>query len=284
MGVHSVHEAVKYLSGVGPSSDCGAIERLSVLLPVYNERATLRRIVDRVFCSPVPLKVEVIAVDDGSSDGSWELLTELAAEDPRIKPIQHPRNRGKGAAIRTAIAHMTGEVAVVQDADLEYDPMEFPKLLAPILSGKAEAVYGSRYAGETRRVQRFWHTLVNRGITLVSNMVNDLNLTDMETCYKMVRADVLRRLRLSSSTFTIEPEITCRLAQWGARIYEVPISYDRRGYDEGKKIGARDGLKALWQVFHSRWIDRRFTDDPEYHRQLVAASRVQQPDAARKAA
>ncbi|MBN1590326.1 MAG: glycosyltransferase family 2 protein [Pirellulales bacterium] len=265
------------------SVDSGEIRLLSVLLPVYNEQATLRELVDRVLGSPVPLDMEVVAVDDGSRDASWELLEALAAEDPRVKPFRHPRNRGKGAAIRTAISHMTGQVAVVQDADLEYDPAEYPRLLAPILEGKADAVYGSRWAGESRRVQRFWHTQVNRGLTLISNMLNDLTLTDMETCYKMVRTDVLARLRLSSNTFTLEPEITCRLSQWGARIHEVPISYDSRGYEEGKKIGAFDGLKAIGQMFYSRFFDRQFTDHKDYHRQIIAARRSE-PSAVRKAA
>ncbi|HLA85930.1 MAG TPA: glycosyltransferase family 2 protein [Thermoguttaceae bacterium] len=275
---HDTNRPDKARPFIGPND----IRLLSVLLPVYNEVATLRLIVDRVLASPVPVEMEVIGVDDGSRDGSWDLLEQLAAEDSRIKPIRHPRNRGKGAAIRTAIEHMTGQVAVVQDADLEYNPAEYPALLAPILEGKADAVFGSRYAGLTRRVQPFWHTMVNQGLTLMSNMLNNLTLTDMETCYKMVRADVLKRLRLSSCTFTLEPEITCRLAQWGARIHEVPISYDRRGYAQGKKIRARDGLKALGQMFYTRLIDRRFTEDEAYHRQIVAAP-VEQP-AMRKAA
>jgi glycosyltransferase involved in cell wall biosynthesis len=235
--------------------------RLSVLMPIYNERWTLREIVGRVLSAAVPLEIELVAVDDGSSDGSWELLQELAAEDGRIRAIRHPRNRGKGAAVRTAIAEMTGEVAVLQDADLEYDPHEYPLLLRPILEGKADAVFGSRFCGHTRRVLFFWHSLLNKLLTLVSNMLNDLNLTDMETCYKMVRADVLRQLRLRSNTFTLEPELTCRLAQWGARIYEVPVSYFGRTYQEGKKIRAIDGLKAVGEMFRCRLIDRRFTDN-----------------------
>jgi glycosyltransferase involved in cell wall biosynthesis len=259
------------------------IRLLSVLLPVYNEWRTLGRIVDRVLSSPVPLEMEVVAVDDGSSDGSWDLLQELAAVEPRIKPFQHPRNRGKGAAVRTAIGRMTGQVAVVQDADMEYDPAEYARLLEPILRGEADAVYGSRYAGTSRAVHPFWHTLVNRGLTLAANMLDNLTLTDMETCYKMVRADVLKRLRLSSNTFTIEPELTCRLAQWGARIYEVPITYRRRGYAEGKKIRPSDGLRALWQMVYSRFIDRRFTDDEEEYRRIVALRRAERAPA-RKAA
>jgi glycosyltransferase involved in cell wall biosynthesis len=236
------------------------IRRLSVLMPVYNERRTLRAIVARVLSSPVPLEIELIIVDDCSSDGSWEIVQELAAQDPRIKALQHKHNAGKGSALRTAIAEISGDVAIVQDADLEYDPHEYRLLLPPILSGKADAVFGSRYAGTPRRVSPFWHTLINRGLTLLSNIVNNLWLTDMETCYKMVRADVLKRLRLTSRTFTFEPELTCRLAQWGARIYEVPISYNSRGYNDGKKIRARDGFLALGEIVRARYLDRRFTN------------------------
>ena len=218
------------------------ITKLSVLMPVYNERWTLAEIVSRVLAAPVSLDLELITVDDGSEDGSWEELGRLAREDSRIKTFRHDRNRGKGAAVRTAIEQMTGDVAVIQDADLEYDPRDYLRLLGPILSGKAEAVYGSRFVGHPRRVLFFWHSLANRLLTLVANILNDVNLTDMETCYKMVRADVLKQLRLSGNTFTIEPELTCRLAQWGARIYEVPISYFGRAYAEGKKTGAVDAL------------------------------------------
>jgi glycosyltransferase involved in cell wall biosynthesis len=239
------------------------LRRLSVLMPVYNERRTLPAIVARVLSSPVPLEIELIIVDDCSSDGSWEVIQELAAADERIKTLRHEQNAGKGSALRTAIAQISGDVAIVQDADLEYDPHEYRLLLPPILSGKADAVFGSRYAGTPRRVTPFWHTLINRGLTLLSNIVNNLWLTDMETCYKMVRADVLKHLRLTSRTFTFEPELTCRLAQWGARIYEVPISYNSRGYNDGKKIRPRDGFLALGEIVRARFLDRRFTNDVE---------------------
>ena len=193
------------------------VRKLSVLVPLYNERWTLATIIRRVLAVPLDLELELIVVDDGSSDGSWEELQRVAAADPRIRTFRHDRNRGKGAAIRTAIAQMTGDVAVVQDADLEYDPNDYLRLLAPIRDGRADAVFGSRFAGETHRVLYFWHSVGNKLLTMLSNMANDVNLTDMETCYKMVRADVLRRLRLRSNTFTLEPEITCRLAQWGAQ-------------------------------------------------------------------
>ncbi|MFZ5830014.1 MAG: glycosyltransferase [Planctomycetota bacterium] len=248
-----------------------AVRKLSVMMPIFNERWTLEQIIQRVLSAPVSVPIELLAVDDASSDGSWEVLSQLAAADSRIKPIRHLRNRGKGAAIRTAIEHITGDVAVVQDADLEYDPAEFPLLLQPFLEGKADAVFGSRFAGHPRRVLSFWHTQINRGLTLLSNIVNDLTLTDMETCYKMVRTDVLKSLRLRSRTFTLEPELTARLAQWGARIYEVPISYSARGFDEGKKIRARDGLKAIGTMLWTKWFDPRFTDDAElYHRRIAS--------------
>jgi glycosyltransferase involved in cell wall biosynthesis/phospholipid N-methyltransferase len=243
------------------SSTRESAQRLSVLMPVYNESRTLRTIVAQVLAAPIELDVEIVAVDDCSRDDSLHILEELAANDPRIRVVAQPVNRGKGAAIRTAIDHMTGDIAIVQDADLEYDPKDYPKVLAPILDGRADAVYGSRFAAsEQRRVLLFWHSLGNRVLTTLSNMANDLNLTDMETCYKAVRTDVLRELRLTSERFGIEPEITARLAAWGARIYEVPISYHGRTYAEGKNIGWRDGVQALWLIFKFRLFDRRFTN------------------------
>jgi len=250
-----------------------ALSKLSVLVPLYNERWTVATIISRVLDVPLDLDLEIIVVDDGSTDGSWEEVCQLAEKDPRIHVFRHAQNRGKGAAIRTAIEHMTGDVAVMQDADLEYDPRDYRLLLEPILQGKAEAVFGSRFAGYSRRVLFFWHSLANGVITLFANMLNDTNLTDLETCYKMIRADVLKQLRLKSNTFTIEPELTCRLAQWGARIYEVPISYSGRTYAEGKKIGARDGLKALWEIVRCRLFDTRFTHHAGFY-VLKAVSRA----------
>jgi glycosyltransferase involved in cell wall biosynthesis len=235
---------------------------LSVLIPVYNEARTLRTLIGRVLVSPVPADLELVCVDDASTDRSLSILHELAASDPRIIVVAQPRNMGKGKAIRTAIEHMTGDIAIFQDADLEYDPEDYSKVIGPILDGKADAVYGSRFAAsEVRRVLFFWHALGNRVLTALSNMANDLNLTDMETCYKAVRGDLLKGLRLTSDRFGLEPEITARLAQWGARIYEVPISYHGRTYAEGKNIGWRDGLEALWLILKFRFIDTRGTND-----------------------
>lgn len=237
--------------------------KLSVLIPVYNESRTLRTIIDRVLKSPVGLDLELVCIDDGSADNSLDILHELASEDSRIQVIAQPANMGKGKAIRTGIENMTGDIAIIQDADLEYDPDEYPLVLQPILEGKADAVYGSRFASSPqRRVLFFWHALGNRMLTLFSNMANDLNLTDMETCYKAIRADTLKKLRLTSDRFGFEPEVTARLAHAGARIYEVPISYHGRTYAEGKNIGWQDGLEALWLIFKFRFIDTRASIDP----------------------
>jgi SAM-dependent methyltransferase len=244
------------------SSLSGHVEfgRLSVLMPIYNEARTLRQIVSRVLAVRLNMEIELICVDDCSTDESWNVLNELSEKEPRIRAFRHDRNRGKGAAVQTAIRHMTGDVAVVQDADLEYDPSDLPRLLAPILDGRADAVFGSRFtASPERRVLLYWHSLGNRFLTLLANVLNDLNLSDMETCYKAVSAEVLRDLRLSSNRFGFEPEITTRLAQWGARIYEVPISYHGRGYFEGKKIGWRDGIQAIFLLLRLRFIDTRFS-------------------------
>ena len=219
---------------------------VSVLVPAYNEGATVARVFERL--AAVPLRLEVIAVDDGSSDDTGRQLDALAAQGKLHRVIHHAANRGKGAAIRTAIAVATGDVMVVQDADLEYDPADLPLLLAPIADGRADAVYGSRFLGGPHRVLFFWHSVGNRLLTLLSNMLTDLNLTDMETCYKMVGADLMRRLTLTSDRFGFEPELTAQLARARARIYELPISYAGRTYAEGKKINWRDGVAALWHI------------------------------------
>jgi len=220
--------------------------RLSVVIPVYNEVHTIEKLLRRV--REIQLALEVIVVDDGSTDGTRDVLPRFEG-DLIDRLILHERNRGKGAALRTGFAAATGDVVVVQDADLEYDPAELPMLLRPILSGKADAVYGSRFLGGPHRVLFFWHSVGNRFLTLMSNMFTDVNLTDMETCYKMVRRELLASLPLTAERFGIEPELTARLAQAGARIYELPISYDGRSYAEGKKIGWKDGVSALWCIW-----------------------------------
>ncbi len=228
--------------------------RLSVVIPVYNEVETVETLLRRV--RDVPLWLEVIVVDDGSTDGTGELLAKLEG-DLIDRLISKKVNQGKGSALRTGFRHATGDVVVVQDADMEYDPHEFPMLLQPILSGKADAVYGSRFLGGPHRVLLFWHSVGNRLLTLLSNMFTDLNLTDMETCYKMVRRELLDELPLSANRFGIEPEITARLAQAGARIYELPISYHGRSYAEGKKIGWKDGISALGCIVKYNLLSRK---------------------------
>jgi glycosyltransferase involved in cell wall biosynthesis len=229
--------------------DHSSKRRLSVLMPVHNEARTLREIVARVLASPVAIEIELICVDDRSADNSHAILKELASDDHRIVVARHETNRGKGAAVRTAIAMMTGDVAIIQDADLEYDPSDWPNLLEPILAGVADAVYGSRLAmPEQRALLRPMHLLANAALTRLSNVLTGLSLTDMETCYKAVRADWLRRIELTSDRFGIEPELTARLAQVGARVVEVPVSYSGRTQAEGKSIGWRDGIAAVWTI------------------------------------
>lgn len=228
--------------------------RLSVLIPVYNERDTIATVVDLV--RAVPVQKEIICVDDHSTDGSGEILERLLEEGVVDRVIHQPRNMGKGTAIRAALAVSTGNVVIVQDADLEYDPADWSVVLQPILDGRADAVFGSRFLGGPHRVLYYWHSLGNRVLTTISNMFTNLNLTDMETCYKAIRGDLARSFSLMASRFGFEPEITARLARAGARVFEVPISYSGRTYAEGKKIGWLDGIAAIGHIIRYNLLSR----------------------------
>lgn len=220
--------------------------KLSVVIPVYNECDTICEVIEMVRRCGVP-DLEIVVVNDASTDGTREKLEALLPAEDLIL-VHHQRNQGKGAAIRTAQKHLSGDVVVIQDADLEYSPMEFPKLLRPIEQGKAEVVYGSRYSGRELLVDTFWHYLGNKVLTTFSNMLSNVHLTDMETCYKMMKADIFKNLSLECNRFGFEPEVTAKLAKRKCRIYEVPIAYEARRFDEGKKIGWRDGIAALWYI------------------------------------
>jgi glycosyltransferase involved in cell wall biosynthesis len=232
--------------------------KLSILMPVYNERTVVDRSISLVLSAPLPenMERELIIVDDCSTDGTSDILQRLAAAFPQIQLYRHAKNCGKGAAVRTAIDKASGDFSLIQDADLEYDPSEYPRLLRPLLDGHADAVFGSRYmAGEQTRILPFWHSMINKGLTLVSNMFCNLNLTDMETCYKVFRTDLLKSIPIRSDRFGFEPEIVMKSAKRKFRIYEVPISYHGRTYEEGKKIGWKDGLKALAVILKFWLID-----------------------------
>jgi glycosyltransferase involved in cell wall biosynthesis len=226
--------------------------KLSVVIPVYNERETLLEILERV--RRVDLPKEIIVVDDFSTDGTREVLQNLPPADD-LKILYQPRNMGKGAALRKGFEAVAGELVVVQDADLEYDPTEYAQLLQPILAGKADVVYGSRFLGGPHRVLLFWHRVGNHLLTTLSNMLTDLNLTDMETCYKVFRADLLKKIKFRENRFGFEPEFTAKVARAKCRIYEVPISYSGRDYTEGKKIGWRDGIAAIYFILKYRFFD-----------------------------
>ncbi len=218
--------------------------RLSVVIPVYNERSTIEEIVSRV--RAVPYETEIVAVDDFSTDGTREKLQSLHSEGAIQRLVLHEKNQGKGAALRSGFREVTGDLTLIQDADLEYDPSEYSKLLLPFFEGKADVVYGSRFlTGSAHRVLFFWHAVANRTLTLISNMFTNLNLTDMETCYKVFRTEVVRAIEIRENRFGFEPEITAKIARLGCRIYEVGIAYDGRSYGEGKKIGWRDAVSAF---------------------------------------
>ena len=224
--------------------------KLSVVIPVYNEERTLEEIVGRVL--DTPYEKELILVDDGSQDRSREIMQGLSERHPEVRCLFHESNQGKGGALSTGFGEARGDIVLIQDADLEYDPEDYGALLKPIIDGRADVVYGSRFRGGAYvRVHLFWHSVGNRFLTLLSNMFTNLNLTDMETCYKVFKADVARKLDIRSRTFAVEPEITAKVAKMKVRVYEVPISYAGRDYAEGKKIGVKDGFIAVWAIV--RW-------------------------------
>lgn len=227
--------------------------KLSIIIPVFNELATIMPLLSRV--QAVPLEKEIIVVDDGSRDGTREAL--LARGDVQVRVFLHPVNRGKGAAIRTGLGQVTGDVVAIQDADLEYDPADLPRLVAPIATGEADVVYGSRFLGRGRHATAFWHYAGNRILTALSNLFTGLRLTDMETCYKVFRLDVLRRIDLVSDGFEIEPELTAKVARLGVRVRELPIAYASRSYGEGKKIGWRDGVRTLRAIIRFSGRERK---------------------------
>ena len=230
------------------------METLSIVIPVFNEVNTIKEIIEQVRGVHLPriASREIVIVDDYSTDGTRDLLVPYKDQNA-FKIVFHDRNRGKGAALRTGIAQTTGDFVIIQDADLEYDPQEYPKLLAPLLAGKADVVYGSRFAGgESKRVLYFWHSVGNRFLTTLSNMFTNINLTDMETCYKVFRGEVIRSIRIEEDRFGFEPEVTSKVARMGCRIYEVGIGYSGRTYAEGKKINWKDGVRAIWCILKYR--------------------------------
>ncbi len=226
--------------------------KLSVVIPAYNEKNTVEEIIRRVLDADTGLEKEIIVIDDGSDDGTSDILKGI--QEGMVRVFYHEKNRGKGAALRTGFQQATGDFVIIQDADLEYDPREYTKLLGPLLDGRADAVYGSRFLGGPHRVLYFWHYVGNRILTTLSNMMSNLNLSDMETCYKAFRKEILDRIVIKSNRFGFEPEITIKLAKWKCRIYEVPISYSGRDYGEGKKITWRDGAAAFFHILRFKFF------------------------------
>jgi glycosyltransferase involved in cell wall biosynthesis len=225
-------------------------KKISIIIPVYNERNTIENVVATVASVPIPLEKEIIVVDDFSSDGTRELLPAIEAKYPgRVRVLLHEKNHGKGRAIRTGLAQISGDLVLVQDADLEYDPQDYPVLLAPILAGRADVVFGNRFHGGQHRVLYFWHFQINRFLTFLSNLLTNLNLSDMEVGYKLFRREIIQNIQLTSNRFGFEPEVTIKAARQKCRIYEVPIAYHGRTYEEGKKITWKDGVAALYFLF-----------------------------------
>jgi glycosyltransferase involved in cell wall biosynthesis len=225
---------------------------VSVVMPVYNEAGTVAKVIQNVMVQPCVQ--ELVVVDDCSSDASLKVLQGLAEKDARIKVFHHETNQGKGAALRTAISKTAGAIVIIQDADLEYDPAEYPILIQPILEGKADVVFGSRFAGGAHRVLYFWHSVGNQFLTMLSNMATNLNLTDMETCYKVFKQEIIRKITIEENRFGFEPEITAKVSKQDIVIFEVPISYDGRTYAAGKKIGWKDGVRAIWCIFKYNFL------------------------------
>jgi glycosyltransferase involved in cell wall biosynthesis len=222
-------------------------QKLSIIIPAYNEKATIENVIRSVAAVPLGLQREIVVVDDFSSDGTREVLARVSAPTgASLKVLSHDRNRGKGAAIRTGLEHISGDIVLVQDADLEYDPRDYPRLLAPILEGRADVVFGNRFHGGPHRVLYFWHFQANQFLTFLTNLLTNLNLSDMEVGYKVFRTDIVRRLKLTANRFGFEPEVTIKVAKLRCRIYEVPISYHGRTYEEGKKITWKDGVAAVY--------------------------------------
>jgi glycosyltransferase involved in cell wall biosynthesis len=254
--------------------------KLSVVMPIYNERATLREVAERVIAL-APMELELICVDDGSRDGSREILADMQGR-PQIRVLLQPHNMGKGAAIRRGIQEATGDFVIIQDADLEYDPSDYPLLLDPLIQGKADVVYGSRFlGGAPHRVLYFWHSVANWGLTLLSNCLTNINLSDMETCYKAFRREVIQSISLEEDRFGFEPEITVKVAKRRLRIYEVGISYWGRTYEEGKKIRAKDGLRALWVLL--KYAMKEPVVSPAANPEKLASSRPASESASRTA-